>query len=94
MGKLNEVITFGYLSAVRAMKSAGNKVKERIDRIRNDESGMEIIAVVLILVVVLTLVVVFRKNIMKFASDIWEQVFDQGNQAKDSSDDITPGWKG
>ena len=74
MSGLNDAITCAYLNVRRTMKKIGRKVHDRFEEFKNDESGMEIIAVVLILIVVIALGVVFRKAIGNLFTSLWEAV--------------------
>lgn len=81
MNSLNYACTYAYVHGKSAVQTCGRKIRERVEEVKNDESGMEIIAVILIIVVVLALVVIFRKNIMRLAKNIWNSIFNQGEEA-------------
>ena len=75
MEKLNNACLAAYVYGKSAACSFGRSVKNRVKGVANDESGMEIIAIVLILVVVIGLVIIFREKIFKFFGDIWDAIF-------------------
>ncbi|MBE6874445.1 MAG: hypothetical protein E7493_11155 [Ruminococcus albus] len=79
MNKFNHACTYAFIHGGSAVKSAGRKVRDRINEVKNDESGMEIIAVVLILVVVIALAVVFKDNIAKIFNNLWDKITDTLN---------------
>ncbi|MDR2252621.1 MAG: hypothetical protein LBD97_01965 [Bifidobacteriaceae bacterium] len=64
--------------ALRAQDAVG-RAQQRLRRFREDESGMEIIAVVIILVIVVLLAVAFRAKIAEFFASLWETIT-QGGQ--------------
>ena len=70
MSRLNRMCTSAYVKA----SWAGNKLKERTQKVIEDDSGMEIIAVVLIIVIVIALAVLFREKIMAFFESIWAKI--------------------
>lgn len=70
MSRFNRMCTSAYVKA----SWAGNKLKERTQKVIEDESGMEIIAVVLIIVIVIALAVLFREYIMDFFKSIWKKI--------------------
>ncbi|MDR1635416.1 MAG: hypothetical protein LBS27_10985 [Bifidobacteriaceae bacterium] len=59
--------------AVRAQGAAA-RAHDRLRRFRDDESGMEIIAVVIILVIVVLLAVAFRNQLGTFFTDLWSTI--------------------
>lgn len=91
MNEFNYACTYAYVHGVSAMKSLGRRFKERVEEVKRDESGMEVIAVVLILVVVIALVVVFRHKIVDIFTTLWDKIFDnlneEDNETKFSNDD-------
>lgn len=70
MSRLNRMCTSAYVKA----SWAGNKLKERTQKVIEDESGMEIIAVVLIIVIVIGLAVLFKDKITEFFESIWKKI--------------------
>ena len=74
MDKFNYACTYVYVRSTNALQSAAAKLRERVDKVVNDESGMEIIAVILILVIVLGIAVVFREQITTFVNKIFKRI--------------------
>lgn len=85
MAKINEAFTFLCLSSMRMLKMAGNKIKDRVDEVRRDESGIEVVAVVLILVIVLGLVIIFKNNIKDLLQSLWEKIFSDRDEVTGGS---------
>lgn len=75
MENINRLCVSAYVKGQAALKAAGQKVRDRARQVVEDESGMEIIAIVLILVIVVALVVIFRKNIMALINAAWDKIF-------------------
>ena len=75
MSRFNRMCTSAYVKA----SWAGNKLKERTQKVIEDESGMEIIAVVLIIVIVIGLAVLFKDKITAFFESIWNKITDDGS---------------
>lgn len=75
MEKLNNACVYAYVHGKSAVSSLGRKAKERVLAAANDESGMEIIAIILILVIVIGLIIIFRDNIMDIFTRIWDAIF-------------------
>ena len=40
----------------------------------NDESGMGVVEIILIIVVLIALVIIFKENITKLVNDIWNSI--------------------
>lgn len=74
MDKFNYLCTYAYVRGTGALRSAREKIRERVDEIRNDESGMEVIAVILILVIVVALILIFKKQIMDLVEKVWNSI--------------------
>ena len=85
MAKINEAFTFLCLSSMRMLKMAGNKIKDRVDEVRRDESGIEVVAVVLILVIVLGLVIIFKNNIKDLLQSLWEKILSDRDEVTGGS---------
>lgn len=84
MSRLNRMCTSAYVKA----SWAGNKLKERTQKVIEDESGMEIIAVVLIIVIVIGLAALFHEYIEDFFKSIWNKITgeaDKGGFTKSTS---------
>lgn len=75
MDKFNYACTYAYVRCTNAFASAKNKLRKRVDAVVNDESGMEIIAIILILVIVLALVIIFREQIGTLVENIWNKIW-------------------
>lgn len=75
MNSLNYAMTYACVHTANAVRSLAEKTRQRVDEFRRDESGMEIIAVVLILVVVIALAIIFHKNIASLFNSIWSGIF-------------------
>ena len=75
MDKFNYARTYAYVRCTNAFASAKNKLRKRVDAAVNDESGMEIIAIILILVIVLALVIIFREQIGNLVKKIWDKIW-------------------
>lgn len=82
MNSLDYAVTYAFVHTKSAMQTLARKTHERVQEFRNDESGMEIIAVVLILLVVIALAVIFRKALGDFFSSLWKSI---NNTLKGSS---------
>lgn len=74
MDKFNYICTYAYVRGTSALKSASEKLKNRVNKVVNDESGMEIIAVIIILAVVLAIAVIFRKQIQSLVTTIFNWI--------------------
>ncbi|MCR5122711.1 MAG: hypothetical protein K6B74_09860 [Ruminococcus sp.] len=74
MNSVNYALTYSYVHGKSAMKNLAQNTKKRVEEFKNDESGMEIIAVVLILIIVIALAVVFRKAIGNLFVQLWASV--------------------
>lgn len=74
MDKFNYICTYAYVRGTSALKSASEKLKNRVNKVVNDESGMEIIAVIIILAVVLAIAVIFRKQIQSLVKTIFNWI--------------------
>lgn len=87
MNSLNYAMTYACVHTANAVRSLAEKTRQRVDEFRRDESGMEIIAVVLILVVVIALAIIFHKNIAKLFNGLWTAIFGgiNGNSEPDVS---------
>ena len=81
MNAFSKFCAYAYLSAVNALEGARQKVRKTVEEVAKDESGMEIIAVILILAVVIALVVIFRKNIANIVNAIFGQITQDTNAA-------------
>lgn len=84
MNKINYACTYAFVHGNSAVKNMGRKLKNRVEEVKNDESGMEIIAVVLILVVVIALAVIFKDNITKIFNTLWSKIADALNGSSNS----------
>lgn len=90
MDKFNYLCTYAYVRGTGALRSAREKIRERVDKVRNDESGMEVIAVILILVIVVALILVFRKQLWDLVGKVWSNINeDAGEILEDDEPDIT-----
>lgn len=85
MENINRLCVSAYVKGQAAIKAAGQKVRDSARQVVEDESGMEIIAIVLILVIVVALVVIFRKNIMNLINAAWNKIFHPENDASTSA---------
>lgn len=83
MDKFNYACTYAYVRCTNALDAAKAKVKKRVDEVVNDESGMEIIAVILILVIVLAIVIIFRKQIVALVNSIMEKLNEQSEKLQE-----------
>lgn len=81
MNAFSKFCAYAYLSAVNALEGARQKVRKTVEDVAKDESGMEIIAVILILAVVIVLVIIFRNNIANIVNAIFGQTADNVNAA-------------
>lgn len=54
-------------------------LKERICNIKDDNKGVAIIEIILILVIVLGLIVIFRKKIIELATTVFKSITKSGN---------------
>lgn len=70
MDKFNYICTYAYVRGTSALRSASSKLKDRVNKVINDESGMEIIAVIIILAIVLAVAIIFRKQIQELVTNI------------------------
>ena len=89
MNKINTMCTYAYVHGGTAIKNAGRKFVKRINEVKNDESGMEVVAVVLILVVVVALAVIFRKQIVGIFETLWNKIFGELNDGKSNEGGFT-----
>lgn len=81
MRKLREYFeNMKYRMIVKSMlaKEEAKNVKKKIEEFNEDNRGIAIIEVILILVVIMALIVVFRKNIKNLLDDIFKQI--EGNK--------------
>ena len=85
MDKLNYACTYAYVHGTSAVKSFGRKAKKRVQVAASDESGMEIIAIVLILVIIIGLVIIFREKIADLFSSIWNAIFGEKDKVTDTN---------
>lgn len=79
MDKFNYICTYAYVRGTSALRSASSKLKDRVNKVINDESGMEIIAVIIILAVVLAVAIIFRDKIQILVNKIFGQIDDSTN---------------
>lgn len=80
MDKFNYICTYAYVRSTSALKSASEKLKNRVNKVVNDESGMEIIAVIIILAIVLAIAVIFRDQIQTLVGKIFGWIDDSTNE--------------
>lgn len=52
--------------------------REKLNEMKNDNRGIAVIEIILILVIVLGLIIIFRKNLEKMIRDIFKSI--KGNQ--------------
>lgn len=90
MDKFNYACTYAYVRCTNALDAAKAKVKKRVDEVVNDESGMEIIAIILILVVVIALVIIFRKEIVALVEKIFGKIGTETDDILTNPDGKTP----
>ena len=83
MDKFNYICTYAYVRSTSALKSASEKLKNRVNKVVNDESGMEIIAVIIILAIVLAIAVIFRTQIKKLVTTIFGWITESGEKLTD-----------
>ena len=86
MNSLNYAMTYACVHTANAVRSLAAKTRQRAREFRRDESGMEIIAVVLILLVVVALAVIFHKNIASFFNTLWDKIFGEVDPNKPKND--------
>lgn len=79
MNKFNYACTYAYVHGASAVKSGMNKLQNRVKAVAADESGMEIIAIILILVVVIGLVILFKDYIFQLFENIWNSIFEDAS---------------
>lgn len=84
MNAINRACAYAFVHGSAALKNMGRKLKQRIEEVKNDESGMEIIAIILIIIVIIALVVIFRSYIIEFIQKLWNRIF--GDAGLDSPD--------
>lgn len=83
MDKFNYICTYAYVRGTSALKSASEKLKNRVNKVVNDESGMEIIAVIIILAIVLAIAVIFRTQIKNLVTTIIGWITDSEKELTD-----------
>ena len=88
MNSFDYAVTYAYVHTKSAMHRLAQRTRERVEEFKNDESGMEIIAVVLILIIVIALAVIFRKAIGNLFSSLWDAIKDA---LKGNDTDVDPG---
>lgn len=85
MNKFDRACTYAYVHGRSAMNNMCEKIKQRTNEYVHDESGMEIIAIVLILVVVIALVIVFKDKIAALFNSIWGKIDEDSSSALDTT---------
>ncbi len=89
MDKFNYACTYAYVRGINALSMAKNKIKERVDAVVNDESGMAIIEIILILVIVLAIVIIFRKQIGELVNNIFGKMNEETEELLSDESMIT-----
>jgi hypothetical protein len=74
---MNDLLLRGYIG----FTDMASRMLEKGKKIRKDESGMEVIAIVIIVAIVVALGLLFWDAIQKFFTSLWEQVAGSGDAA-------------
>lgn len=90
MKNINRLCVSAYVKGQAAIKAAGQKVRDRARQVVEDESGMEIIAIILILAIVIALIVIFRKQLADIINKIFGKVAGDTNAALTGDETSAP----
>lgn len=76
------IVDLKYRFIVKSMLAKANleTAKEKVNEFNNDNRGIAVIEVILILVIVMALGVVFRENIKKLFDSIFKQINNSGKK--------------